>query len=221
MGGYWNSGYWGGYFNPEAPINAINSVAETEQIYPYAGVEPLSLEDAKLYCKIDYDEDDNLLLTLITAARLLLEKYTGLSFVQKRLIVQLTNLCGGIELPYGPIPGGPAAIDKTLVTDGAGNAIDEGLIVLTGISYGNIGTFVNVQSPCYPLLEFIYSAGYPQLPETLLTAMKAQVFFMYENRGELQGTLNEGGGRGYSPRFVCDAAKVLCENYIRVSNMTM
>jgi len=216
MGGFpYGNSYFGGVFAPDAPINAVLQVQEVDNVYPYEVSEPVTLDEAKHYCRIDYDIDDELILTFITAARILLEQYTGLSFIPKRLIVQLNNGCGGIELPYGPIPGGPDAIDKTLVTDGLGNAIDSGLIVLTGLN------FVNVQSPCYPLLDFIYSAGYDILPEPLKTAIKAQVFYMYDNRGELQGTTSEGGGRGYSPNYIVKAALTLCEKYRRVSNLSM
>jgi uncharacterized phiE125 gp8 family phage protein len=216
MGGfYFGSGYFGGVFAPDAPINAVLDVQETEQIYPYEGIEPVTVDEVKEYARIDYDVEDNLIQSFITVARIMLEQYTGLSFVQKRLIVNVNNGCGGIELPYGPIPGGVAAIDLTLVTDGYGNAINPGNIVLSGLE------FINVQAPCAPLLQFIYSAGYASLPEVLKNAIKAQAFYLYENRGELQGTINEGGGRGFSPNFICQAAKVMCIKYRRVSNLTM
>lgn len=211
------SGYLGGIYAPEAPINAVANVLVTEQIYPYTGLEPITLEETKEYCKIDFNDEDNLIQDFITSARLSLQKYTGLYFTQERLIVQVVNGCGGIELP-GPVPGGPAAIDLTLVTDWYGNAINPGNIVLSGISYNNLEAFVNVQAPLCQL-QFIYSAGYADLPVDLKIAMKATVFFLYENRGEDAGI--SSGVRTYGVSYIPKAALELCKKYIRVSNLSM
>ena len=67
--------------------------------------EPVSVAEAKLYCKVQDSADDTLWPILITSARRMLEKYTMTSFAEKTLHatwveVPRTNY---VELPYGPV----------------------------------------------------------------------------------------------------------------------
>lgn len=158
-----------------APTNEILAIDFTEDLYLYE-TEPVSLEEAKLYMKIDDDitEDDDLIDSLITSARQQLEKLTGLSFIPKTITVQLKNECGGIEIPYGPVSG---TIDPTLVTDRDGNEIGDFNI------YGIGGFYYLPDKTCF--VQLIYTAGYGydfELPEDLKTAIKAKVFVMYDDR---------------------------------------
>ena len=76
--------YYTSYTNTRGQINAVLDVQETTSVYGY-GEEPVSLAEVKEYCKIDYDEEDDLLTAFITAARENLEKYLGISIIQKEL----------------------------------------------------------------------------------------------------------------------------------------
>lgn len=184
------------------PINGLIG-PPLESIGPYAYDEPLTLEAAKAYMKIDYDTDDELISTMITAAREQLEKFTGLSFIPKFLTVQLRNECGGIEIPYGPV----YDIDVNFITDKAGEPINSSLINISGLEFKFLDT---------PLLNFVqlqYYAGYDILPQALLLAWKAQVFFMYENRGELNDTQRSTGYT--SNDYIAQAAQNLCRRYSR------
>ncbi len=188
------------------PINAVLDVQEESQLYPYSNAEPLSLEEAKQYMVVDYDDYDLLISSLITIARVSLEDYTGLSFVQKRLTVQLMNECGGIDIPYGPIPD---TIDVSLITDFDGNVINPSTIKITG------NQFKTLNSPCLPFIQLIYTAGYTSLPLPLLNAMKAQIFFLFDNRGE-RLSYGSSGVRVYDTKYICDAAIQLAKRFRRV-----
>lgn len=157
-----------------APTNEILGIQRSEGIYPYA-TEPVGLEETKLYMKIDDDitEDDDLITSLITAARSQLEELTGLSFIPKLITVQLKNQCGGIEIPYGPIPWD---IDISLITDIEGDEYDIDI-------YGTGGFFYIPTKTDWVQLIYVAGYGYTEdLPEDLKTAIKAKVFCMYEDR---------------------------------------
>lgn len=187
--------------NTRGQINAVLSVESTEGVYGY-GDEPVSVAEAKSYMKVDYDGDDELIETFITASRMQLEKFTGLSFIPKRIIAQLQNDCGGIELPYGPVYG---EVDPTLITNIQG---EETQIYFAGGNYPFIITPIE-------FVQVIYDAGFYELPAPLKTAIKAQVFFLYENRGEIGG-MGEGGNSRYNHDYICNAALVLCDKWKRV-----
>lgn len=187
-----------------APINVIIGFQENAELYDYQ-TEPVSLQELKDYAKIDFDTDDTLLQSLITVSRLFLETYTGLSFIPKRLTAQLRNECGGIEIPYGPMQGD---LDQTLITDRDGN---ETTIETEGLDFLSIRTQT-------AFVQLIYGAGYTTLPEPLKTAIKAQAFFLYENRGERLsfGMAGDNGVRNYSVEYIADLPKQLCKRYRRV-----
>ncbi len=189
--------------NTRGQINAVIDVQETTSVYGY-GEEPVTLAEVKTYCKIDFDEEDGLLTGFITAARTNLEKWLGICIIQKRIITILQNDCGGIELPYGPIYGD---IDSTLITDADGNEVED--IVILGLQYKYIETPIN-------WVQLIYDAGFDVVPETIKTAIKAYVFFMYENRGEKIGFGAGDSVRQYNPDFIPIAAQQLTNKYRRV-----
>jgi uncharacterized phiE125 gp8 family phage protein len=188
----------------------FNGVLDVKEEYPlYGYTEPLTLADAKTYMVVDFPDYDTLITSLIVAAREQLESYLGLSLVEKNLTVQINNSCGQMELPYGPVT---SEIDKTTITDYIGNVINPSIIDIRG----NVNK--TLYSPCFDWIQLIYTAGYNDsnpIPEAILTALKAQVFFLYQNRGEaLSSSLN--GVKAYEVLYVCDAAKQLCKRYRRV-----
>lgn len=184
-----------------APINTVLAVKFDSAFYPY-DTEPVTLQEVKDYAKIDYDDDDTLITALITEAREQLEKYTGLAFIIKTMTCQLQNDCGDIEIPYGPIYG---ELDPTLITDYDGNEIS---IQTYGLDYLSIRTKAS-------FIQIICSTGFEDCPESLKTAIKAQVFFMYENRGERLSFDNASTVRVYNVDYICNAAQTLAFKYRR------
>lgn len=149
-------------FDNKAPL--YNDVLG-RPVFSSEGSEPLSLEDAKAWGKIDQDADDDIISSLITAARRICENYSGIGFITRTVVVNINNSNGGFKLPYGPVTNTPTAVDFI------GDAIE--------LTY-NMG---QIQWP-FGNMTVTYNAGYSSLPADLLTALKAQVLFLYENRGE-------------------------------------
>lgn len=67
--------------------------------------EPVSLAETKLYLKVDVPDEDDLVRTLITAARLLVEAACGRLLIQQtwRLVLDHWPQQGEIRLPLSPV----------------------------------------------------------------------------------------------------------------------
>lgn len=132
--------------------------------------EPVTGEEAKLFCKIDISDDNDLIEELITAAREMCEKYTGISFVKREVTAVFNNSNGGTYLPYGPV----GEITEILDEDG-----DE----ILAANYKIIGSqFKQLKEPCYAEITATYEGGYDTLPKELKTALLEAIFYMYDNR---------------------------------------
>ena len=144
--------------------NAIlNTVFSDEDL-----AEPVTLAEAKAWCRIDVADEDVLITDLITSARQACENYVNLSFVTRTIDAVIESPNGYIKLPYGPV--------KTLITvkdeDGATLTYKE--------NYSGIKIFAVFKA-------FVkYEAGFTILPIELKIALYNQILFMYENRGDAQ-----------------------------------
>jgi hypothetical protein len=134
-------------------------------VFSDEGSEPVDLDTAKIWCKIDNDDLDDVITALITAARRMCEQFSNIGFITRTVEAKINNANGGFDLPYGPVTNDPTAVDEY------GNSID-----LT-MSLGQI------ESP-YGRMVVTYEAGHSTLPEELTTALKAQLLFLEQNRGE-------------------------------------
>lgn len=147
--------------------NAVLNVTFTDGTV----TEPVTLQEAKDWCAIDVSDNDALITSLITAARIICENYANLSFIKRTVTAKIKNGLGGLVLPYGPVIGTPTAkdSDNADITD----------FDLDNSYSGNI--------------TVTYQAGYETLPQNLKTALLNQIAFLYENRGDvrLQSGLSE------------------------------
>jgi uncharacterized phiE125 gp8 family phage protein len=155
-----------------ANYNAILDV----QFTSIATTEPVLLADVKLYCKIDdlITLDDQLLTELITVARQSIEDYTNEALTTRNVTAIVRNLCGDVHLPYSPITSAVSVVDSD------GNSISDAVILGETRAY--------IKEPISDYIKATYTAGYTSvtLPKKYITAIKMQVEYMYENRGDLK-----------------------------------
>lgn len=144
----------------DVAYNAVLSATFTDE----NATEPVTLQEAKDWCRIDVTDDDALITRLIKGARKICETYVNLSFITRTVTATIHNGLGNFTLPYGPVTSDVAYFNLD-ETDATGYDI-------------NNGSGDNVTA--------VYSAGYPagELPEDLRTALLCQIAWMYENRGD-------------------------------------
>jgi uncharacterized phiE125 gp8 family phage protein len=93
-------------------------------------VEPVSLTEAKTYLRIDQSDEDGLLGTLITAARLMIEAASGRMLVDQtwRIVLDRWPDGGEIRLPLSPVSAIVAA--RVYNANGAAQAVSGSALVL-------------------------------------------------------------------------------------------
>ncbi len=179
-------------------------------------LEPVSLDEAKKQCIIDFTDDDSFIDGLITIARKAVENYCNISIAAKTITL-VADLFNEWELPYGPVTGiqsvqtrtstqGSGLPTYTTLTSGWGLDGTEFLtfIPASGIdAIGNYPIATNFGVSPYRY-KIQYTAGWPDCPEDLRQAILVELAYRYENRGDLA---NPG---------ICEAARVLADPYIRL-----
>lgn len=76
---------------------------QTWQILKYPLAEPISLEEAKLHLRVDGDDDDTLITSLIKAAREYCENYQNRTYIATTYKLKLSEWETYIELPRPPL----------------------------------------------------------------------------------------------------------------------
>ena len=158
-------------------MNIIYSV----QLGEATGSEPVTLTEAKAQLKLSTTADDTLITALITAARLQIEQYCGVSIVGREVnLVCKLDACNMFELPYGPVT--TATISATLLRVSAGGT-DTLLTTDDYLIYGD--HFVNfLPQTSGGFFAITYDAGYTNVPQALKEAVLHQVAYLYEHRGD-------------------------------------
>ena len=157
--------------------------------------EPVSLQEAKAFMEIDFNDFDALILRLIKQARRSSENYTGLSYGKKE--IQLVSNQAKVQIPYGPF--GQLI---SIVNSKDNSAISEQNYHIFGLDRPIITVGLTEMplnyDPYYDILgtalrtfnewKITYFAGYfdsssdlPTLPEDLKTAicMRVETAFKY------------------------------------------
>ena len=163
-------------------------------------VEPVTLAEAKLHCRVDVADDDTLISALISSARTYCETFTGRAFVQQTLQLNLNRWPStkAITLPRPPLRSVTSVIyyetDGTPVTLTAGTDYlvdtdsEPGRVILP---YGKTWP----TNSLYPLnpIRVTYVAGYlaatgppidyrVNIPDYIKSAVKLCVGNWYEHR---------------------------------------
>lgn len=162
--------------------------------------EPVTIEEAKLFCHVTGSEEDEMFSLLISAARKAMEKYTSSTFAQKTLHATWVVMPDDklLELPYGPV----ISVDNVYLVDEEGT--EEELTLNDDYwVYGNQDAIVKISTYWVTSLDentstvrVEYKAGYGDtstepLPDELKLAILKQVATDYELRENIAvGTIS-------------------------------
>jgi len=151
-----------------------NLIYSGDIVFSAEGAEPVNLADMKTYIRVspDLTDDDNLITSLIKAARAKIEMFCGVSLITRTIQCRLLNQLGDIELPFGPVN------EITEITDLGGTVLDDTAWTLDGVSFKTLNT------PCNTELTVTYTVTAPLASDEWKTYIKRQVAFMYEHRGD-------------------------------------
>ena len=155
-------------------------------------VEPVTLDEIKLHCRIDHNDEDDYLTSLIAAARQFCETFTGQSFITQTLEYDLQKWPSGrvIHLPRPPVQ----TIGEVKYVDEDG--VDVPLIAGDDYLADTDSILARVVLPTgktwptetmYPVNPIVvtFTAGYGlaiAVPEYIKAAIKLLVAVYYENR---------------------------------------
>ena len=150
-------------------------------------IEPVSLSDMKSFLRVDYNDDDDLILSMIKAVRKQCENFTGRSLIEQNYSLFLDNIDrNAIQLPKQPLISvlNVKVYDRddmasVLSSDNYNVDLIGGLVVLkTGVN--------SVRD--YNGIEIEFTSGYGVLaedvPNDLVEGIKRSVSYLYENRGD-------------------------------------
>lgn len=93
--------------------------ARTVETTSQPGAEPVTLEDAKNYLRVDTSDDDSQINTLITAAREAAESYTRRSFITQGLRLHLDGFSGQYRGTFLDNVTGSVQIAQNMLNNGA------------------------------------------------------------------------------------------------------
>lgn len=153
------------------------------------GSEPVTLDEAKLWLKVDGSDEDALITSLIVVARQVCETYAGLSFITQTRQVKLDRFCGDVILPYGPVTSvtqfiyfDPDDAEQEITEDDYTLDIQSGLAKIRIGEEGWPSTNRQLNN-----VAITYEAGYAtaaDVPEVAKLAIKKRMALDYEKRGD-------------------------------------
>lgn len=176
--------------------------------------EPVSLAEAKLFCKVTGTGDDTLFAMLIAQARENLEQYCGVSLAEKTLIAEWDKLPdnGVFALPYGPVKSITSVTLKYEDSTEADTTLtlnDDYFVTKTPWSELRI-SYVSAWTRTRVRVEYVagYGAtGCPPLPYPLKIAILKEILTQYDMRENISPD-------GFSGRLG-NESKVLAHPYKR------
>lgn len=153
------------------------------------GAEPIDIDYAKNYCKVDFDVDDDIITQAIAAARGICENYIGQSVVKKNLVYQFSDFDEGdlnngypvINLLRGPIQ----EVSAVKIIN------NKEVATLTTDDYQEIGLSqksllvkqaVTLNSLYTSIIQVEYTAGMTKVPDEIKDGIAQLVGDMYEHR---------------------------------------
>jgi uncharacterized phiE125 gp8 family phage protein len=157
-------------------------------------VEPVTLDDAKHWLKLDTEDEDDLVQTLISAARLMIEAASGNLLIDQtwRIVLDAWPVNGRVRLPISPLRAIVAA--RVYGADGqpvplAANA----LAIEAGAEPPVLVVAAAVATPgrLTQGIEIDVQAGHGPLPAAVPAPIRQAILRLvacwYENRGDVMG----------------------------------
>jgi hypothetical protein len=134
--------------------------------------EPLDLEDAKAFMRVDYDDDNELISSLIKASRKLIQKQLGKPLVKSDVTLTVKTSCAyaPIELAY-----------YSNATAFAVSDLDTDSLAFTGDEYTITGNQIAINYKGAFALSWTET---PEVDADVLEAIKMLVAYRYNNRGD-------------------------------------
>lgn len=150
----------------------------------------VSLEEAKLHCRIEPDvsEDDELVAALVSAATAHLEKTLSMKMVSQQWRQDFAGFAKGLRLPLKPVDADSITIDYRDADDAEQTLAADTYRVLTDAE----GTFIEIVSgetwpdvfdrPDAVSISFTAGVAVADVPPALRIAICLHTAFLYVNR---------------------------------------
>jgi uncharacterized phiE125 gp8 family phage protein len=154
-------------------------------------VEPVTLEEIKLFARIDGDTENSLLNSLIVSARILTENYLNRALIEQTITARMDYWPGDeVVLPRPPLLS-VISIQTLDENDTASTYSSDNYFLDSYNEPGKVIIKDGVEPPQNTEryqggFQIIYKAGYgdsaADVPETIKTCIKQLITQMYENR---------------------------------------
>ena len=168
------------------------------RVYTAPAVEPVSLSEAKVDLRVDHDDDDAFIASLIVAARQEAEDLARRAFVNRTLDLTLTNwpADGYIRLPFPPVSAVTSITyyddDNAAHTMASGDYILISNIDPAVVTLAKGATWPDASLRTVAPIVVRYVAGYgaaaTSVPERYKALIRSLVLVRYESRDELTAT---------------------------------
>lgn len=160
-------------------------------------LEPLAVEEAKGYLRVDHDSEDDLIASLVTAAREHAEAFTRRALLQQTWTLALDCFPrdgGPIALPKPPLQAVTSVVYVS-AADGSSQTWESEhyTVAVPGGPYADFGSLRPLYGECYPqdvraqagavTITFVAGYGAPgDLPHALVQALRLLVSHWYDQR---------------------------------------
>jgi len=164
--------------------------------------EAVSLKDVKDYLRVEHDDEDNQITTMMYAATALIEKYLNRGLITQtwQIVVSRYPLCNNIKLLYGPIQSITSVTSN--LSDGTQSIMPNTDYILTGkdqsprvtLGYSKVWPTATLQPRDGVVIEYITGFGdvADDVPVNIRQGLLATIASMYEDRetgSELSGSV--------------------------------
>lgn len=142
-----------------------------------SGGEPVGLTAVKNYIKVDFSDDDNVIESMITTARVWCENYISRDIVVKQREYYLPKTNGIFDLPFGPV----ASIDEVKINGSATTAYES-------LGFNNESIELNAGESQKVIVKYT-TAGFTDAnlnTQMIESAIKQLVSTYYDNRSEFE-----------------------------------